>query len=258
MDHFRLDEQGSLAAGARPKGADELRATPPPGGGDLPSAELAVAFERFQEACAHASKTLGELKRSLGELAEHQEATKSSRPKSLSVLAKWGSRRQEWSEVSDRAWKTVKRLNPISPLFAQPWMDLGSGAVCADKAQLAQAGWDDFSMNDGYIHLYTQSPGDDRVRAVKLSGWVGRTRPWGRSNSVQIGFELGGKLPLPPFPQDEILPIVSDLVSVLIDVWDPESVSFTSPELWRACYPSSSLTMLASSVLTTEWAREAR
>jgi hypothetical protein len=54
------------------------------------------------------------------------------------------------------------------------------------------------------------------------------------TNSVQIGFELGGKLPLPPFPQDEILPIVSDLVSVLIDVWDPDNVSLTSVELLRA------------------------
>ncbi|MDR1511987.1 MAG: hypothetical protein LBS56_00680 [Propionibacteriaceae bacterium] len=44
MDHFRLDEQGLLAAGARLKAAHELRPPPPPGAGDLPSAELAIAF----------------------------------------------------------------------------------------------------------------------------------------------------------------------------------------------------------------------
>jgi hypothetical protein len=75
MDHFRLDEQGLLAVGSRLKAADELRATPPPGADDLPSAELAVAFERFQEACAHTSRTLGEMKHSLGELADHIVAT---------------------------------------------------------------------------------------------------------------------------------------------------------------------------------------
>jgi hypothetical protein len=210
MDHFRLDEQGLLAAGARPEGADELRATPPPGADDLLSAELAVAFERFQEACAHASKTLGELKHSLGELAEHQEATKSSRPESLIVRAEWGSRTETWSEMADRAWETVKRLKPLSPLFAQPWTELRSWVECADKAQLTQAAWDKFST-DRAIALYTETPGDDRVRAVTLSGSVGRKRLWGRSNSVQLEFKLGGRLPVPPFPQDEILPMASEL-----------------------------------------------
>jgi hypothetical protein len=75
MDHFRLDEQGLLAAGAQIRAADDIRLPPPPGAGDLPSAELALAFARFHEACAHTSNRLNQLRHSLGEFADHIVAT---------------------------------------------------------------------------------------------------------------------------------------------------------------------------------------
>jgi hypothetical protein len=158
-----------------------------------------------------------------------------SLPQRPSLDISWGSRPTDVVELTNQIWDMLQRLKRISPLFNLRWTDLDSDAVMSDsRAEMEQVIANRFET-ENRISLYTEipRPADELDWSITISARVGRVRLWDIANAVSFNFKVGG-WPRQPFPVNELLPFGVDLVKSMVDVWEPDSVDFSSGELVRA------------------------